>query len=254
VETFKAGLLNVHVFDARAEMGAAAAAMAAAAIREAIRRQGDTAVVFASAPSQNETLDALAVAPGIDWPRITAFHMDEYLGATADAPHSFRRYLAERLFTRVPVGQFHGLHGETDDPEATARGYAALLAAHPPQVCLAGIGENGHLAFNDPPVADFSDPLDVKVVELDRACREQQVADGAFATLDDVPRRALTLTVPRLFRIPALILSVPGARKREAVRETIAGPISTDCPASILRTHANAHLFLDRDSAALARG
>jgi glucosamine-6-phosphate deaminase len=251
VDTFQAGLLNVYVCDTRAEMGAAAGALAAQSIRDAIQRQGDTAVVFASAPSQNETLDALRTAPDIDWPRVTAFHMDEYLGASAGARHSFRRYIVERLLAHVQVKRFHGLPGETNEPEAAAREYAALLATHAPQVCLAGIGENGHLAFNDPPVADFSDPLDVKVVELDHACREQQVADGAFAAIDDVPRHAITLTVPRLFGIPVLILSVPGARKRDAVRATLEGPISTACPASILRTHPNAHLFLDRDSALL---
>ncbi len=242
--------MNIGVYDTRRELGAAAGALAAQAIRDAIARHGRASVVFASAPSQNETLAALVAAGGIDWPRVTAFHMDEYLGASAEAPYSFRRYLREHLLSQAPVGAFHGLDGLASDPEAAARAYAALLAANEPHVCLAGIGENGHLAFNDPPVADFSDPLDVKVVELDLACREQQVADGAFRTLEEVPRRALTLTIPRLFRIPKLIVSVPGARKRAAVQAAVQGEITTACPASILRRHPDAHLFLDRESAA----
>ncbi len=253
VESLKAGLLNVYVYDTRRDMGAAAGALAAGLIRDAIGLHGNANVVFASAPSQNETLDALVAVGGIDWTRVTAFHMDEYLGATADAPHSFRRYLIEHLISRVPVKEFHGIRGESSDPEVAASHYATLLKVNPPHVCLAGIGENGHLAFNDPPVADFSDPLDVKVVDLDLACREQQVADGMFPSLDKVPKQAISLTIPRLFRIPSLVLSVPGARKRQAVFETMTGPIETACPASILRTHPSAHLFLDRESAALIR-
>lgn len=253
VESWKAGLLNIYVYNTREEMGAAAGALAAGLIRDAMAPHGKANVVFASAPSQNETLDALVAAGGIDWTRVTAFHMDEYLGAMADAPHSFRRYLIEHLISKAPVKEFHGIRGESSDPEVAARHYATLLKVNQPHVCLAGIGENGHLAFNDPPVADFRDPLDVKVVDLDLACREQQVADGMFRSLDDVPKQAISLTIPRLFRIPSLVLSVPGARKRQAVLETITGPIETACPASILRTHPSAHLFLDRESAALIR-
>lgn len=245
--------LSVRVYGTRNEMGAAAGKLAAEVIREAIATKGRANVIFASAPSQNETLAALIAEEGIDWQRVTAFHMDEYIGADASAPHSFRRYLHEHLLSKVPAKAFFGLAGETADAEATAREYASLLNANPPDLCLAGIGENGHIAFNDPPVADFNDPLDVKVVELDHACRVQQVADAAFAKIEDVPQRALSLTVPRLFRTPVIVLSVPGPRKAEAVRATIEGPIATSCPASILRTHGNAHLFVDADSAALIK-
>ncbi len=253
MESIKAGLLNVYICDTRTELGDAAAARAATAIRGVIAGRGHVNVVFASAPSQNETLDALVRTEDIDWQRVTAFHMDEYIGAAADAPYSFRRYLIEHLVSRVPIKQFYGIRGEAKDPQQEAREYSALLKANPPHLCIAGIGENGHLAFNDPPVANFSDPLDVKIVSLDKACREQQVADGAFPSTEKVPARAITLTIPRLFRIPTLVLSVPGARKSRAVRETVTGPIGPVCPASILRTHRSAHLYLDHDSAALIR-
>lgn len=249
----KAGLLNIYIHRTRREMGAAAGARAAAAIREAIAKRGEAGVVFAAAPSQNETLDGLVAATGIDWQRVVAFHMDEYVGVGAGAPYSLRRYLKEHLVSRVPLKRFYEIRGEDDDPESVATEYAALLAERRPGVCLAGIGENGHLAFNDPNVADFRDPEDVKVVELDSRSREQQVADGLFASVDQVPRRAITLTIPRLFRIPALIISVAGSRKREAVRAALTGPISETCPASILRTHRSAHLFLDEEAAALIR-
>lgn len=251
MSSFTAGQLNVSIYDSRKELGDAAGAAAAEAIRDIIAREGRANVVFACAPSQDATLGALTGAQDIDWRRVTAFHMDEYLGATPDAPHSFRRYLAEHLLGKVPVGRFYGIRAEAPDPEAFCRDYARLLTENPPDLCLMGIGENGHIAFNDPPVCDFNDALDVKIVELDLACREQQVADGAFPKLEDVPRRALTLTVPRLMRIPKLIVSVPGRRKQEAVRAAVNGPITTACPASILRTHADARMFLDRESAAL---
>ncbi len=254
MEQILAGKLSISVYTTRDEMGTAAGKLAATVIRDTIAQKGRANVIFASAPSQNETLAALIAAGGIDWSCVTAFHMDEYIGAGASAPYSFRRYLHERLLSKLPVKHFFGLAGEAGNAEATAREYASLLNANPPDLCLAGIGENGHIAFNDPPVADFNDPLDVKVVELDDACRTQQVADGAFPRIEDVPRRALSLTVPRLFRTPVIILSVPGPRKAEAVRATVEGPIATSCPASILRTHENAHLFLDKDSAALIKG
>lgn len=234
-------------------MGAAAGARAAASIREAIERYGEAGVVFAAAPSQNETLDGLVATEDIEWQRVLGFHMDEYVGAQPNAPYSFRRYMDEHLVSRVPLKRFYAIRGEDEDPESAAHEYAALLAERPPRVCLAGIGENGHIAFNDPNVADFSDPEDVKVVELDRRSREQQVADGLFASVEQVPRRAITLTIPRIFRIPTLIVSVPGPRKREAVRAALTGPISEACPASILRTHRSAHLFLDEESAELIR-
>jgi glucosamine-6-phosphate deaminase len=208
-------------------------------------------VIFAAAPSQDATLEALIETTGIDWPRVTGMHMDEYVGLSADHPASFRRYLREHLATRVPLRRFQWMDGDQQDAAAVCNRYQEQLRQLQPKLCLLGIGENGHLAFNDPGEARFDDPDDVRVVTLDRACREQQVAEGHFPDFDAVPRQALTLTVPALMRTPHLIASVPGARKAEAVRKALFDPISEDCPASILRTHPQATLYLDRESAGL---
>jgi glucosamine-6-phosphate deaminase len=247
----QAGLLNVRVFAGAAELGAAAAGAVAAEMRRLIDSRGRAVGLFASAVSQSRTLATLHRAMEIDWPCLTVFHLDEYLGFDDHHPQSFRRFLREHLVSRVRLGAFHGLRGEAQDAAAECERYAALLRAAPPDFALLGIGENGHLAFNDPPVADFEDPLDVKIVELDARCRQQQVNDGAFATLDDVPRRALTLTIPAIMRVPKLFVVVPGERKRQAVEAALFGPASTACPASILRTHPDACLFLDPGSAPL---
>ena len=206
-------------------------------------------MIFAAAPSQNEFLETLRGAEKIDWKRVTAFHMDEYLGLSADAPQSFRRYLKERLFDRVHPGEVHLIAGEAPSPEEECARYAHLLAEAPIDIVCLGIGENGHLAFNDPPVADFADPKMVKVVELDEACRRQQVHDGCFARFEEVPTHAITLTIPVLLSGGWLYCVVPGPTKREAVEKALTSPISPACPASILRTHARARLYLDRDSA-----
>lgn len=251
VQRFCADQLNVHVYETRAQMGAAAAQSVAAEIRQLIQTRGRAIGFFASAPSQNEMLAALVAAPDIEWTSVIAFHLDEYIGLDEEAPASFRRYLIERLIKRVPVAEFHGLRGEAANPAAVAKNYANLLHFKPPEFAALGIGENGHLAFNDPPVCDFNDPAAVKIVELDEVCRQQQVNDGCFAALAEVPRRALTVTVPTLLACPKLFVSVPGVRKQQAVARTLAGPITTACPASILRLHPDAHLFLDRAAAAL---
>lgn len=240
--------LDVAVYESRAEMGAASAARFADRLNRVIREQGKAAVIFASAPSQNEFTAALREIP-IDWTRVTAFHMDEYVGLPADHPASFRRYIREHLLDHVPIAAFHELRGEAADPAAECARYAALLAEAKPSVVAMGIGENGHLAFMDPPVCDFEDKLDVKVVELDNVCRMQQVHDGCFATFDDVPARALSLTVPVFMRAPHAVVTVPGPTKRTAVRAALHGPVTTACPASILRRHPDAGLFLDKDSA-----
>src|SRR5690349_13091793 len=249
--SFRADQLNVYVYGSRAAMGKAAAAVIAAEIRYAIRERGRAVVILASAPSQNEFLANLAGAPDIDWSRVIAFHLDEYLGMDDQAPQSFRRFLIDRLVNRVPLGQFNGLRGEAPDGAAEAKRYAELLEQNPPDFAVLGIGENGHLAFIDPPFCDFNDPQSVKVVELDEVCRTQQVNDGAFATIDDVPRNALSLTIPTVMAQPKLFAIVPGPAKRNAIKSTVEGPIETSCPASILRQHPDAHLFIDRESAAL---
>jgi glucosamine-6-phosphate deaminase len=241
--------LGVHLHPDRAAMGRAAAGRAAAGIEAALQRRGVARLVLACAPSQDEMLAALAEAP-LDWPRVTVFHMDEYVGLDAADPASFRRYLRDGFLKRVRVAAFHGLAGEAKDAAAECSRYTALLAASPIDVVCLGIGENGHLAFNDPPVADFADPVAVKVVELDESCRRQQVNDGCFPTLAAVPRHALTLTIPTLLGARRLVATVPGARKAAAVHAALRGPVTPACPASILRTHPDATLHLDPASAA----
>lgn len=250
VRTFVVDQLKVSAYPDAVTAGAAAAEAAAGEIRRlAAVLPDEIAVIFATGASQLRTLEALTALPGVPWERVVGFHMDEYVGMTPDHPASFRRYMRERLVSRVPMKRFHEIDA-TGDVDALCRDYAAMLREANPQLCLLGIGENGHLAFNDPPVADFDDPLDVKVVELDEACRGQQFAEGWFPTLADVPMRAVTLTIPTLLRVPKLIASVPGPRKAAIVRESLTGAISTACPATILRRHNDCTVYLDAESAA----
>ena len=243
--------LAVEVHADRGALGARAAEAAARHLRTLLKRRRSVRAIFACAPSQNEFLAALAGAPGINWADVTAFHMDEYVGLPASHPASFRRYLKEHLTALVPLGRCCEIAADAPDADAECRRYADLLGQEPIDLVCLGIGENGHLAFNDPPVADFQDPRPVKVVELDQACREQQVHDGCFASLADVPWRAITLTIPTLVSAARLFCMVPGPRKAPAVRAALRGGVTTACPASILRTHPAATLYLDRDSAAL---
>ena len=240
--------MKIEVHPNRAAAGAAAAQAAAEALRDLKRARGRIGVIFATGASQFETLEALTGIPGLPWNRIAGFHMDEYVGISADHPASFRRYLRERLTQKVAMKEFFEIDGSSPDPKRTSRDYAGKLHSADPQLCLLGIGENGHLAFNDPPVADFNDPLDVKVVRLDAACRQQQTAEGWFPGVADVPDEAITLTIPALLRVPKLIVSVPGIRKADIVRRTMEEEISTICPATILRTHPDATVYLDEDS------
>lgn len=237
---------TVRSFPTRREMGVAAAAEAAQVLRQALTAAPVARAVFAAAPSQAEMLDVLA-SHDLDWSRIEAFHMDEYVGLPADAPQLFGPWLERRLFRRVPFRAVHLLR-PGDGVEACCAAYAALLDTAPLDLVCLGIGVNGHLAFNDPPVADLADPLDVKPVQLDETCRQQQVDDGAFPALADVPREAVTLTVPRLLRAERLVCTVPGPAKRAAVRAALHGPVGTACPASALRLHDACALFLDADS------
>jgi glucosamine-6-phosphate deaminase len=251
IRVFKAGELEARVYPDRRALGRAAGTAAAAKIRELLGRK-PVSVIFAAAPSQNEFLETLAAAPGIDWSRVTAFHMDEYLGLPAGAPQGFGRWLKDRLFDKVRPGRVNYVDGTATDPEAECRRYEALLEASPPDLTCMGIGENGHLAFNDPPYASFRDPRAVKPITLDERSRIQQVNDGCFARLEEVPRTALTLTIPTLLSAAWIYCMVPGPRKAEAVKATIHGPVEESCPASILRRQARAVLYLDKDSAALA--
>jgi glucosamine-6-phosphate deaminase len=227
-------------------MGQAAAADVAQALRDALRTKDIARVVFASAPSQNDMINALATAADIDWSRVTALHMDEYVGLPPGAPESFGTYLTQRLFDRVRPGRVELIDGNGDDE---ARRYAELLAEAPIDIVCMGIGENGHIAFNDPEVADFADPLSVKMVELDERSRVQQVNDGCFPGISAVPTHAITLTIPALTSGRRLFCVVPGATKRDAVREALEGPITEACPASVLRRHPDCRLYLDADSA-----
>jgi len=241
--------MKVEVHPSREAAGQAAAHAAAVSLRELASACDVVGVIFATGASQFETLAALTAIEGLPWDRVRGFHMDEYIGLPPDHPASFRRYLRERLASRVPLLEFNEIDGNTSDPVRAARIYGETLRAADPKLCLLGIGENGHLAFNDPPVADFADPLDAKVVHLDAQCRQQQLAEGWFPTIDDVPASAITLTIPALMRVPRLIASVPGPRKAAIVRRTIEEPISTACPATILRTHPDVTVYLDSDSA-----
>jgi glucosamine-6-phosphate deaminase len=245
--------LAVRIFATRAELGRAAAEDAARHLGRTIAARGEARVIFACAPSQDEFLAALIAASQVrptafDWGRIVAFHMDDYVGLRGDHPQSFRRYLDAHLLRQVDVGRFHPLPAEEPDLAAVCARYSALLEKPIDLICL-GIGENGHIAFNDPPVADFDDSHLVKVVELDLACRQQQVNDGCFSALAEVPRRALTLTIPVFCQAKKLSVHVPGPRKAAAVQAALEGPVAPACPASILRLHPDATLFIDRAAA-----
>ncbi len=239
--------LRVRVYADRAAMGRAAGNDAANKLRELLARQQRVRMIFAAAPSQNETLATLADAGGIDWSRVTAFHMDEYIGLAEDAPQRFGRYLRDHIFGLVKPGEVHFINS-TADRVAECTRHTALLKQGPIDIVCLGIGENGHIAFNDPPVADFNDPALIKVVELDDACRQQQVNDGCFPNFAAVPTHAITLTIPALMSGRHLYCSVPGLTKRAAVTRTLNGPISTECPSTILRTHADCTLYVDSKS------
>lgn len=204
-------------------------------------------MIFAAAPSQNEFLETLTAAEGIDWSRVVAFHMDEYIGLPVGAPQRFSQFLKEKLFDIVQPGEVHLIRSENTIEAECAR-YAALVNETPIDIVCLGIGENGHIAFNDPPVANFADTETIKPVELDAACRTQQVNDGCFPDFGSVPTHALTLTIPALMSARHLYCMVPGETKRQAVRETLHASISTACPATILRTHDHCTLYVDRDS------
>lgn len=245
----RADSLQVYIFENRSVMGASAATMAADRIRELLQQKEYINIVFAAAPSQNEFLAALLHEP-VEWHRINAFHMDEYLGMAPDAPQQFGLFLRERFFSKVNLKAVHYLNGQTNNPEEECARYRALLELHPTDIVFMGIGENTHLAFNDPHVADFSDPHLVKVVDLDDACRQQQVNDGAFANIAAIPLYAFTLTIPALMRATYLYCMVPGKNKAQAVKHTLQDPITEQYPSTILRTHPKAILFLDEDSSA----
>ncbi|MBR6708345.1 MAG: glucosamine-6-phosphate deaminase [Clostridia bacterium] len=247
IKTIKTDLLTTEVYADRPTMGRAAAARAIACIKQVIAERGYANVVFAAAPSQNEMLEAL-IDSDLDFTKINAFHMDEYVGLPKTHPQSFGAYLTEHIFARAPFRSVH-IMNTMQSVEDACREYTALLEEYPTDVVCMGIGENGHIAFNDPPVADFGDKAAIKKVELDDVCRMQQVHDGCFPDFDSVPKYALTLTVPALMRAKYLVCTVPASTKAEAVSRTLNWEISEACPATAMRRHPDAVMFLDTDSA-----
>lgn len=249
---FKKDGLNVFVLKDRTALGRQAAMAAAAKINELLREKEEVNIIFAAAPSQNEFLEALLADTAMPWERINAFHMDEYLGLPANAPQLFGRFLAARLFGRAPFKSVSLINSQPGDIKEECLRYASLLENFPPDVVCMGIGENTHLAFNDPPVADFNDKEIIKMVKLDRACRQQQVNDKCFEKLDDVPQYALTLTIPALIQAPFIFCMVPGKLKAAAVKHTLYSPITEQHPSTVLRKLPNVSLFLDKESYALS--
>jgi glucosamine-6-phosphate deaminase len=244
--------MEIRVFETKTELGAAAAARAAEVLRAAIAEKGHARAIAATGASQFEFLDALIASEGIDWDRVELFHLDEYVGLPESHPASFRRYLKERLVGKVHPGTFHFIDGEAADPQAECRRVGALIAEAPVDVGFVGIGENGHLAFNDPP-ADFETEEPYIVVELDEPCRRQQLGEGWFQSLDEVPPKAISMSVRQILKARELVVSVPDARKAQAVKDCLEGEVTPRHPSSILQRHPRATVFLDRDSASLLR-
>lgn len=242
--------MDTRIYKSRDLLGAAAAERFSEIIKKLLEDREEVNIIFAAAPSQNEFLQQLE-SYDISWNKINAFHMDEYIGLEADAPQGFGNFLKSRLFDRFAFKSVQYLNGNASDTKAECVRYTKLLQDFPVDFVCMGIGENGHLAFNDPPVADFQDILSVKVVELDEVCRTQQVNDGCFKAIEFVPTHALTLTIPALLSAQYINCVVPGPTKASAVRATIQDEISTCCPSTILRTHENSVLFLDKESSGL---
>lgn len=240
--------MKIRIFEEKVSLGNAAAQQAAGAIRQAISEHGRACVVVATGVSQFAFLEALTQAPAIDWRKIELFHLDEYIGLPITHPASFRKFLLERLVNKTGITNFHALDGDAPDPAQVARRVGQELNAAPVDVAFVGIGENGHLAFNDPP-ADFATEEAYLIVDLDAACRRQQVGEGWFATLADVPRQAISMSVRQILKAREIIAVAPEARKAAAVKACVEGEINPMAPASILRTHENTTLYLDKNSA-----
>lgn len=241
--------MKIHVYPNKTGLAVAATADAAVRISAAISARGRARIVAATGASQIEFLDQLTRAPEMDWRRVEMFHLDEYIGLPITHPASFRKYLLERLIQPAGIVNYHLINGERD-PQTVCRDIGKALREAPIDVAFVGIGENGHLAFNDPP-ADFETDAPYIVVRLDEACRRQQVGEGWFADLADVPETAISMTVRQILKTNAIICVVPDRRKAEAVRACVEGPVTPNVPASILRTHHDVTLYLDKDSAGL---
>ena len=244
-------IVKIAISPDRQTMSRAAASHAADALRNCLHAKGTARIIAATGASQIDFLDTLTSAPGIDWPRVEMFHLDEYVGLSIDHPASFRRYLLERFIEKAGIERYHLLDGE-EDPERVAQHAGRALTSDAIDLAFVGIGENGHLAFNDPP-ADFETEQPYLIVTLDEACRRQQVGEGWFASMEDVPRQAISMSIRQILKSREIIAVVPDARKAVAVHACVEGPVSPLAPASILQTHANTTLYLDHDSAALLK-
>jgi glucosamine-6-phosphate deaminase len=242
--------MQIHIFQSKEAMGAAAAHKAVADLQAAITARGEANLILATGMSQFEMLESL-VAQDVDWSRVTAFHLDEYIGLPESHPASFRKYLKERFVDQVPgLKQFHFVDGSADDPAAECRRLGDLIRRRTIDVACIGIGENGHLAFNDPP-ADFETEEPYTVVNLDEACRRQQLGEGWFPSLEAVPERAISMSIRQIMKSQAIICTVPDERKAEAVQKAVEGPVTPDLPSSILQRHPRCDLYLDAASATL---
>jgi glucosamine-6-phosphate deaminase len=241
--------LKLNIYPTREDMGRGAADHVASLIHDLLSRQQRVNIIFAAAPSQNELLDHLVRTKGIEWDRVIGFHMDEYIGLPGDSDKLFSKYLTDHLFSKVQLKEVHLLDAVAADPVKECARYAELLKSHPIDIVCMGIGENGHIAFNDPPFADFNDPYLVKVVELDEPDRRQQVHDGCFGSIAEVPTHAITLTVPQLMSARYLSIVVPSERKATAVHNALLAPVTTNVPASVLRQHPQAMMFVDAAAA-----
>jgi glucosamine-6-phosphate deaminase len=251
ISEFKVDKLTVKVYDTRINMGKAAMLETMVELNRLAQIQDTIRMIFAAAPSQNEYLESLCVQKNFEWKKVEAFHMDEYIELPEDSPQRFGSFLNEKIFSRLPFKKVHFIQPDTQNPDFAIKEYSMLLQQKPIDVVALGIGENAHIAFNDPPVADFNDPKMVKIVALDDVCRQQQVNDGNFVSIEMVPQNAITLTVPALLSGKKLVCIVPGNRKSQAVYNALTKEITELYPASILRRHNNAMLFLDKDSASL---
>jgi len=247
MKTFIKDKLTVYIFETRKLMGEAVAAAVGRQIKALLAEQAFVNIIFGAAPSQNEFFEAL-LQQDVDWSRINGFHMDEYLGLDADALQGFGNFIKARLFDLAPFHTVNYINGNADDYIAECERYSALLREYPTDIVCLGIGENTHLAFNDPHVADVDDPYLVKRVDLDQACRTQQINDGCFSQLNEVPTHALTLTLPALLRAPYAVCTVPSEKKADAIFHTLNEEISDNFPSTLLRNHGNATLFLDEQS------
>lgn len=243
--------LKVNVYDTRKEMGESAAKLAAQCLRILLQSKDEVNIIFAAAASQREFLAAIAKEKDIAWTRVNAFHMDEYIGLPVLHPQRFGNFLDKHIFSKLPLKKVYYLNEDGNDTEAESQRYAALLERMTPDITFMGIGENTHLAFNDPHVADFNDPVLVKIIDLDEPCKLQQVHDGCFPTIADVPSYAYTLTIPALLQSKHIFCMVPGKNKAQAVKYTLNEVPSAKYPSTSLRNHPDATLFVDQDSASL---